>query len=106
MTCTPRTVQSVNISVPTTPKRPYLRAAARRRQLLDAAGRLFDRSGFGGITMAGAAVEAGVSRQLVYDHWRAALYESLGFTVAFETVGFRALVNLRGRSGTRSSLVR
>lgn len=50
-------------------RRPYLRAEDRRRQLLEAVGRLFDRSGFGGITMAGAAAEAGVSRQLVYDHF-------------------------------------
>ena len=50
-------------------KRPYLRAGDRRRQLLEAVGRLFDRFGFGGITMAGAAAEAGVSRQLVYDHF-------------------------------------
>ena len=34
-------------------------------------------------------------------HPAAALYESLGFTVAYETVGFRS--RLRGRSGTRSS---
>lgn len=59
-------------------KRPYLRADDRRRQLLDAAGRLFDRVGFGGITMAGTATEAGVSRQLVYDHFDDldALYEA------------------------------
>lgn len=50
-------------------RRPYLAAADRRRQLLDAAGRLFDRVGFGGITMSGVAAEAGVSRQLVYDHF-------------------------------------
>lgn len=50
-------------------KRPYLRAADRRRQLLDAAGRLFDRFGFSGITMAGIAAEASVSRQLVYGHF-------------------------------------
>lgn len=37
--------------------------------MLEAVGRLFDRSGFGGITVAGAATEAGVSRQLVYDHF-------------------------------------
>lgn len=37
--------------------------------MLDATGRLFDRVGFGGITMAGVASEAGVSRQLVYDHF-------------------------------------
>lgn len=50
-------------------KRQYLQAADRRRQLLDATGRLFDRVGFGGITMSGVASEAGVSRQLVYDHF-------------------------------------
>lgn len=50
-------------------KRPYLPAAERRRQLLDAAGRLFDRSGFSGIIMAGIATEAKVSRQLVYGHF-------------------------------------
>lgn len=73
-----RTVHSVDISVPTAEKRPYLRAEERRRQLLDAAGRLFDRFGFGGITMAGTATEAGVSRQLVYDHFDDldALYET------------------------------
>lgn len=52
-----------------TGKRPYLRGPERRRQLLDAAGRLFDRYGFGGLTMAGLAAEAGVSRQLVYGHF-------------------------------------
>lgn len=59
-------------------KRPYLRAEDRHRQLLDAAGSLFDRFGFGGITMAGTATEAGVSRQLVYDHFADldALYEA------------------------------
>ncbi len=50
-------------------KRQYLQAADRRRQLLDATGRLFDRVGFGDITMSGVASEAGVSRQLVYDHF-------------------------------------
>ena len=50
-------------------KRPYLPAADRRRQLLEATGRLFHRVGFGGITMSGVASEAGVSRQLVYDHF-------------------------------------
>lgn len=63
-----RTVQCVDITG-SPKKRPYLRAEDRRRQLLDAAGRLFDRSGFGGVTMAGLAAEAGVSRQLVYDRF-------------------------------------
>jgi AcrR family transcriptional regulator len=50
-------------------KRTYLPAHERRRQLLDAAARLFDRGGFGGITMVALAAEAAVSRQLVYDHF-------------------------------------
>jgi AcrR family transcriptional regulator len=49
--------------------RPYLRADARRRQLLDAATRLFARDGYAGLTMVALAAEAGVSRRLVYDHF-------------------------------------
>lgn len=49
--------------------RTYLRVEARRRQLLDAAARLFDRSGYAGMTMVALAAEAGVSRRLVYDHF-------------------------------------
>jgi AcrR family transcriptional regulator len=56
--------------------RPYLRAEARRRHLLDAAARLFVREGYAGMTMVALAAEAGVSRRLVYDHFPdlAALY--------------------------------
>ena len=50
-------------------ERPYLRADARRRQLLDAASRLFDRGGFTAITVSAVAAEAGTSRRLVYDHF-------------------------------------
>lgn len=49
--------------------RPYLRAADRRRQLLDAAARVAGRDGIGGLTIVGVAGEAGVSRQLVYEHF-------------------------------------
>ena len=58
--------------------RPYLRADARRRDLLDAAARLFMRDGYAGMTMVALAVEAGVSRRLVYDHFPdlAALYDA------------------------------
>ena len=49
--------------------RPYLRADARRRQLLDAAARLFARDGYTGLTMVALGAEAGVSRRLVYDHF-------------------------------------
>lgn len=58
--------------------RSYLRADARRRQLLDAAGRVFARGGYAGLTMVSLAEEAGVSRRLVYDHFPdlAALYRA------------------------------
>lgn len=50
-------------------ERAYLRPEARRRQLLDAASRLFDRDGFTAITVSAVAAEAGASRRLVYDHF-------------------------------------
>ena len=46
-----------------------MRAADRRRQLLDAAARIAGREGLGRLTMVGVASEAGVSRQLVYEHF-------------------------------------
>lgn len=49
--------------------RTYLRPDARRRQLLDAASRLFDQGGFTAITVSAVAAEAGASRRLVYDHF-------------------------------------
>lgn len=61
-----------------TGKRAYLRPNDRRRQLLDAASRLFDRGGLTAITMVAVAAEAGASRRLVYDHFDdlASLYEA------------------------------
>jgi AcrR family transcriptional regulator len=50
-------------------RRPYLRVDQRRRQLLDAAARIAGREGLDRLTMLGAAKEAGVSRQLVYEHF-------------------------------------
>ncbi len=60
-------------------------AAATRREILEAAGRLFERDGYAATTMAAVASEAGVSLKTVY--------------VAFETKGgvLRALWNLRLR---------
>lgn len=46
-----------------------MRAPQRRRHLLDAAGRIAGREGLGRLTMVGVATEAGVSRQLVYEHF-------------------------------------
>lgn len=49
--------------------RPYLRAGERRTQLLDAAAAVIGREGLGSLTVASMAVEAGVSRQWVYEHF-------------------------------------
>jgi AcrR family transcriptional regulator len=59
-------------------KRAYLRPGDRRRQLLDAASRLFLRDGLAGLTMVALAKEAHASRRLVYDHFGdlASLYEA------------------------------
>jgi AcrR family transcriptional regulator len=49
--------------------RPYLRAGARRTQLLDAAAAVIGRHGLGQLSVAAVALEAGVSRQWVYEHF-------------------------------------
>jgi len=54
---------------PARSKRPYLRAGDRRRQLLATAATIAGRDGVHALTMAGLAAEAGVSRQLVYEHF-------------------------------------
>jgi AcrR family transcriptional regulator len=50
--------------------RPYLRAEDRRRQLLDVATRIAGREGVESLTIVGLVKAAGVSRQLVYDHFQ------------------------------------
>jgi AcrR family transcriptional regulator len=50
-------------------KRPYMASHQRRRALLDVATEIVGRSGWNALTMKGLAAEAGVSRQLVYDHF-------------------------------------
>ncbi len=49
--------------------RKYLRAAERREQLLAAAAELVGQQGWGGLGMVPLAEAAGVSRQLVYEHF-------------------------------------
>ncbi len=49
--------------------RAYLKSPDRRRQLLAAAAALAGRDGLDQLTMAGLAKAAGVSRQLVYEHF-------------------------------------
>ncbi len=50
-------------------KRGYLSAGVRRSLIVAAASRLISRDGLNGLTMVAVAKEAGVSRQLVYDHF-------------------------------------
>ena len=50
-------------------KRSYLPAPMRRSLIVQAASRLIARDGLNGLTMVAVAKEAGVSRQLVYDHF-------------------------------------
>ena len=52
--------------------RPYLPAQRRRAHLLAAAGRLVREGGWTALSMQGLAVAAGVSRQLVYEHFATA----------------------------------
>ena len=52
--------------------RPYLAAPKRREHLLEAAGRLVRRGGWPALSMQGLAAAAGVSRQLVYEHFATA----------------------------------
>jgi AcrR family transcriptional regulator len=49
--------------------RPYLQAAVRRGHLLEVAGRLVRQGGWSALSMQGLAAAAGVSRQLVYEHF-------------------------------------
>jgi AcrR family transcriptional regulator len=49
--------------------RQYLRAGKRREQLLTAAAELVGKQGWGGLGMIPLAEAAGVSRQLVYEHF-------------------------------------
>ena len=69
----------------TTPPRRREQAAATRREILEAAQRLFERDGYGATTMAAIAAEAGVALKTVY--------------LAFETKSglLRALWHLRLR---------
>jgi AcrR family transcriptional regulator len=50
-------------------KRPYMASHDRRRALLVVAAEMVGRGGWNALTMKGLAAEAGVSRQLVYDHF-------------------------------------
>jgi len=77
MTTAPRKIAAVPAAPPAkqrgarepASRRPYLRSEDRRRQLLDAATRIAGTEGVDRLTIVGLAKAAGVSRQLVYDHF-------------------------------------
>ena len=50
-------------------KRPYLGKAERKKQLIDAACEMVETSGWFSLNMSTLADQAGVSRQLVYQHF-------------------------------------
>ncbi len=62
----PRLADPDTVKIAMSSTRPYLAADDRRDNLLEAAGRVFDREGLAGVTMVATAREAGVSRALVY----------------------------------------
>lgn len=51
-------------------KRNYMSSDQRRQQLLEVAAGMVDRDGWNGLTMISLAENAGVSRQLVYQHFK------------------------------------
>ena len=56
-------------SSPTQEKRPYLGKSDRKKALLQSAAELVEESGWGVLNMSALADRAGVSRQLVYQHF-------------------------------------
>jgi AcrR family transcriptional regulator len=64
-----RPASSAAQRAPRSGTRPYLRAEDRRRQLLEVATRIAGQEGVEQLTIVGLANAAGVSRQLVYDHF-------------------------------------
>lgn len=78
--------------------RPYLRAVDRRRQLLEAASVVVDREGLHALTISRLAVEAGVTRQLVYQHF-ADLDDLVRSLLRQRTRGFREAMSQALRRG-------
>ncbi|HQU26047.1 MAG TPA: helix-turn-helix domain-containing protein [Acidimicrobiales bacterium] len=92
---------SVRDRGPSGSPRPYLRAVDRRRQLLEVASAVVDREGLRALTMSHLAHEAGVTRQLVYQHF-ADLDALLRALLRQRTGGFREAMSRaleRGRAG-------
>lgn len=88
-------------------KRPYMPSHERRLALLDSAASIVGHRGWGALTMKGLATDAGVSRQLVYDHFEdgAGLFVST-IKHLFES-SYRATAEvLQSPTGEPSTMVR
>lgn len=85
--------------------RPYLAAPQRRDHLLDVAARLVRHGGWAALSMQGLAAAAGVSRQLVYEHFASAddLYLAT-LTRLFERA-YDATAAIIGAGGTLAATV-
>lgn len=85
--------------------RPYLAAPQRRDHLLDVAARLVRHGGWTALSMQGLAAAAGVSRQLIYEHFASAddLYLAT-LTHLFERA-FDATAAIIGAGGTLAATV-
>ncbi len=108
---------STTISPVPPAKRSYLRSEERRAQLLEAASRIAGAEGVDRLTIVGLAKAAGVSRQLVYDHFSDlrglvgavlvarftlidnAIYESISAPGAFDSEGHAIEVALGAARG-------
>jgi len=77
-----------------------MRAAQRRRQLLDVAARVFARHGYRGTTTAELAAAAGISEPILYRHFRNKLHM---FTSLIQDVGDRVLESLGSQIQRASS---
>jgi AcrR family transcriptional regulator len=87
--------------------RPYLAAPERRQQLLDVAGRLVRQGGWSALSMQGLAIAAGVSRQLVYEHFESADDLSLAtLGHLFERVHAATEAVVRGAHDLETTLAR
>ena len=88
-------------------KRAYMASRERHLALLDVAAGIVGRSGWSALTMNGLATEAGVSRQLVYDHFEDGAELLLSTIQHLFEASHRATAELlRSSTGDVSSTIR
>ena len=91
----------------TAKKLPYMASHERHRALLDVAAEIVGRGGWSALTMKGLAAQAGVSRQLVYDHFEDGAGLLLSTIEHLSQESYRATAKvLESSSGDVSSTIR